>query len=89
MDAAKAEEPERDAAMSLVIECYQTLASMRPTVPFGLGGSYRGETPWGSMADWCDRHDLDADDLDLIAAVIRQLDGDRIERAINNLTSQG
>ena len=75
--------------MSLVLECWQTLASDRPVVPFGMGGSYRGEIPWRSVADWCDRAGLDEEDLRLVAAVIRTLDADRTERIHNELAAKG
>lgn len=74
--------------MSLVIECWQTLASDRPVVPFGMGGSYRGEIPHRSIRDWCRDHELDDEDLRLVAAVIRTLDADRTERIHNELTSK-
>ena len=75
--------------MSLVIECWQTLASDRPVVPFGMGGSYRGEIPHREIRDWCRDLGLDEEDLRLVAAVIRSLDADRTERIHNELASKG
>jgi hypothetical protein len=92
VDRARAEEPERDAAMSLVIECWQMLASDRPRelVPVNLGfASIRGEIPFSSIDAWAKRLDLSDEELLLVAQVVRQLDSDRTERVLSQLATQG
>lgn len=72
--------------MSLVIECWQTCSSDRPVVPFGLGGSFRGEIPYSSIRAFAHDAGLDAEDLLTIAQVIRKMDADRIEDIRSQLT---
>jgi len=87
--AAYAEEPERDDAVSFIVECWQTLDSERPIVPFGMGGSYRGAIPWGAVRDWAQDAGLHGDEVRLLAQVIRRLDADRSERISNDLATKG
>ena len=82
-----ASEPERDAAMSLVIECWQTCSSDRPVVPFGMGGSFRGEIPYASIRAFAADAGIEGDDLLTLAQVIRKLDAERTEDLHNRLTA--
>jgi hypothetical protein len=89
---ARASEPERDAAMSLVIECWQTCDADRPRelVPVKLGfATMRGEIPYASIRAWAQDAGIDGEDVLLVAQVIRSLDVDRTERILSQLTSQG
>ena len=75
--------------MSLVIECWQTLASSRPVVPYGMGGSYRGEIPFPAIDAWARRMGLDDEHTLLVVDVIGKLDADRTERIYNELATKG
>lgn len=75
--------------MSFVIECWQTLDSERPIVPFGMGNSYRGAIPWLAIRAWAQDTGCSEDEVRTLAQVIRTLDADRTERIHNDLATKG
>lgn len=85
-------EPERDEAMSLIVECWNRLDSDRPRelVPVGMGfATIRGPIPSLAIDAWCRRNRLDDVHARLVDDVIQQLDTERSERLSNELATKG
>lgn len=67
--------PACDGPMDLAIDCWHSLEGDRP-----LGVGAVGMIPFSAIDTWARRRRVDGPMFDVLEAVIRRLDGERMER---------